>query len=153
MIYNQGIPVKTVVKPDLKWSLALLTTLPGVLLAWPQYFYNYGAFLGIVGTASMAYAAILLMDYFVVKRGKIDIKAVYYKTGKYWYWGGFNIPAILAIILGILFYWLIYNPITYGPGFLGTFEIFRHATAMLPAFVFTCVIYLALYVAFGRRKE
>jgi nucleobase:cation symporter-1, NCS1 family len=64
----------------------------------------YSALLGAVG-------GILIVDYFVIRRGNLNLAGLFRKTGPYWYSGGFNIRALIALALGIA---------PCGPGFLGT---------------------------------
>jgi NCS1 family nucleobase:cation symporter-1 len=47
---------------------------------------------------------ILLVDYFVIRRQRLNIDALYTSksTGRYWYWGGWNPAAVVALIAGTL---------------------------------------------------
>jgi nucleobase:cation symporter-1, NCS1 family len=45
-------------------------------------------------------AGILLADYLVVRRMRIDVPALFEKHGRYWYWGGFNWIAVAWTALG-----------------------------------------------------
>lgn len=54
----------------------------------------YSALLGAVG-------GILVADYFVIRRTRLDLAGLYKKDGPYWYSGGFNVNALIALILGI----------------------------------------------------
>jgi NCS1 family nucleobase:cation symporter-1 len=54
----------------------------------------YSALLGAVG-------GILIADYFVIRRTRLDLAGLYKKDGPYWYAGGFNPRAIIALVLGI----------------------------------------------------
>lgn len=64
----------------------------------------YSALLGSVG-------GILIADYYLLRGAKLDVRALYEKGGKYWYAGGVNGVALVALALGIA-------PVI--PGFLGT---------------------------------
>src|SRR5262249_47978257 len=64
----------------------------------------YSSLLGAVG-------GILIVDYFVIRRTKLDLPGLYRGDGPYWYSSGFNWRAIVALICGIA---------PCGPGFLGT---------------------------------
>jgi nucleobase:cation symporter-1, NCS1 family len=63
----------------------------------------YSSLLGAVG-------GILIIDYVVIRRGKLDLSGLYRRPGEYWYSGGFNPIAIIAFLLGI---------VPCAPGFLG----------------------------------
>jgi nucleobase:cation symporter-1, NCS1 family len=54
----------------------------------------YSALLGAVG-------GILIADYFVLRKNKLDQAGLYLRQGPYWYRSGFNPAAIIALILGI----------------------------------------------------
>jgi NCS1 family nucleobase:cation symporter-1 len=72
----------------------------------------YSALLGSVG-------GVLIADYFVIRRTKLDLAGLYQKDGPYWYVGGFNRWALVALALGIA-------PCI--PGFLATVLVdFREA--------------------------
>jgi nucleobase:cation symporter-1, NCS1 family len=82
---------------------------PWRLLADPrQYIFvwlgGYSSLLGAVG-------GILISDYYLIRRTQLDLKGLYDKDGPYWYAGGFNPIALVALIAGIA-------PCV--PGFLGT---------------------------------
>jgi NCS1 family nucleobase:cation symporter-1 len=85
---------------------------PWRLVADPSgYIYTwlvaYSALLGAVG-------GILIVDYALLRRGNLDLPGLYRRVGPYWYWDGFNVRAIVALILGIL-------PCI--PGFLGVVHV------------------------------
>ena len=67
----------------------------------------YSSLLGAVG-------GILIADYFLLRRTRLDLKALYQGEGPYWYAGGFNPVALVALAIGI-------GPCV--PGFLGTIEV------------------------------
>jgi NCS1 family nucleobase:cation symporter-1 len=67
----------------------------------------YSALLGAVG-------GVLIVDYVLLRRGNLDLPGLYRREGPYWYCDGFNVRAIVALILGIL-------PCI--PGFLGVVHV------------------------------
>jgi NCS1 family nucleobase:cation symporter-1 len=64
----------------------------------------YSGLLGAVG-------GVLIADYFLVRRTRLDLPGLYRSGGPYWYAGGFHLAGILALAAGII-------PCV--PGFLGT---------------------------------
>jgi NCS1 family nucleobase:cation symporter-1 len=64
----------------------------------------YSSLLGAVG-------GILIADYFVLRKTRLDLKGLYSRSGPYWYRGGFNPAALVALVAGIA-------PCV--PGFVGT---------------------------------
>jgi NCS1 family nucleobase:cation symporter-1 len=82
---------------------------PWKLLADPngyifRWLVAYSSLLGAVG-------GVLITDYYLLRRTRLDLQALYQSGGKYWYSGGFNPLALIALAAGI-------GPCV--PGFLGT---------------------------------
>jgi NCS1 family nucleobase:cation symporter-1 len=71
------------------WKLVVDPT--GYIFRW---LVAYSALLGAVG-------GILIADYFVIRRTRLDLVGLYKKEGPYWYLGGFNPAALVALVLGI----------------------------------------------------
>jgi nucleobase:cation symporter-1, NCS1 family len=46
--------------------------------------------------------AIIVVDYYLIKRAQIDVPMLYQEYGPYWYRNGFNVTAISALIAGTL---------------------------------------------------
>ena len=65
---------------------------------------GYSSLLGSVG-------GILIADYFVLRRTRLDLRGLYHRDGPYWYLGGFNPLALISLAIGIG---------VCVPGFLGT---------------------------------
>lgn len=56
---------------------------------------GYSALLGPIG-------GILIADYFLVRKTELDIADLYRKRGRYWYRGGFNPIALVALTIAVL---------------------------------------------------
>lgn len=54
----------------------------------------YSALLGGVG-------GVLIADYYVLRRTRLDLSGLYRKDGPYWYHGGFNLLALVALTAGV----------------------------------------------------
>lgn len=67
----------------------------------------YSSLLGSIG-------GILICDYYVLRNAKLDVRELYEKNGSYWYAGGVNGRALVALVLSCL-------PVL--PGFLGTVKL------------------------------
>lgn len=72
------------------WKLVADPT--GYIFTW---LIAYSALLGAVG-------GVLIADYFLVRRTRLDLAGLYKKDGPYWYSGGFNPLALIALVLGII---------------------------------------------------
>ena len=64
---------------------------------------NAAAFVGGIGATMGPLFGIIMVDYYLVAKGEIDVKALYVENGKYHYQGGFNIAAFIAAAIGALF--------------------------------------------------
>lgn len=74
----------------LPWKL--LESSGDYLFVWLN---GYSALLGPIG-------GILVVDYFVLRRTKLSLDDLYQVRGRYFYSGGFNIVAIVALVAGAL---------------------------------------------------
>jgi NCS1 family nucleobase:cation symporter-1 len=75
----------------------------GYIFTW---LVGYSALLGSIG-------GILICDYYVIRKTELDVVKLYDKGGPYWYSGGWNPKALIALAAGIL---------PNLPGFLGTIK-------------------------------
>jgi nucleobase:cation symporter-1, NCS1 family len=87
----------------------------------------YSMLLGAIG-------GILITDYYLLRRTRLDLKALYRGAGKYWYSGGFNPLALIALVAGIA-------PCV--PGFLGTIG----AAKVAPIWI--SLYHYAWFISFG----
>ena len=90
------------------------------------------ALLGAVG-------GVLIADYFVIRRTRLDLAGLYKKDGPYWYAGGFNPLAMIALVLGIA-------PCV--PGFLAA-GIEQLEGAATPADLESALYHYAWFISFG----
>ena len=95
-------------------------------------------------------AGILIADYFIFRKTRLELAALYRREGRYWYGNGYNAKALVALVVGIL-------PCI--PGFLvaagamdstwsGFTEIFRYGWFF--GFFVSGIVYLVLM---GFREE
>ena len=87
----------------------------------------YSALLGAIG-------GILIVDYFVLRRMRLDLRSLYDPSGAYWYTNGVNTKAMIALVIGVL-------PCV--PGFLSTV-----GWASAPPF-WTNLYHYAWFLSFG----
>ncbi|MDK2806983.1 MAG: nucleobase:cation symporter, family [Thermoanaerobacterium sp.] len=75
--------------------------MPWRLLADPSgYIYNWlGTYSGVLGPI----AGIMICDYWIYRRTKLNLMDLYTEEGEYFYSKGFNIKAIIALIVGVFF--------------------------------------------------
>jgi NCS1 family nucleobase:cation symporter-1 len=125
------------------WTTLLLITIMPVALVGifiPELFFaKFGNFLAFIGVAFAPLCGIQITDYFVLRRRRIDIRAIYeVQAGRpYYFWRGINPAAILALAAGCCTYVSLLNPLTYhsrGP--------YAYMTASLPAAAAAALVYL-----------
>jgi NCS1 family nucleobase:cation symporter-1 len=77
----------------------------GVLMFPWAIYNNAGAYiftwLGGYGSLLGAIAAVMIVDYWVVRRQKLDLVDLYRAGGRYWFWKGFNIAALVAVVVAV----------------------------------------------------
>jgi putative hydroxymethylpyrimidine transporter CytX len=145
-IYSASVSIQNVLpKISRRWvavGVAAVSTALAVSVTMTDYF----DFLLLIGSVFVPLFALLLADYYLIRRGRgYDTEALYEAGGQYWYGAGFNWPAIVTWIIGIAVFHLLADPATTGISPIGS---------SLPAFAVTFVLYLVLYriglVAVGR---
>lgn len=131
----------------LPWHFVLLLTLAPVAMVGmliPELFFaSFGTFLACIGVAFAPLCGIQIADYYVVRRRRIDVRAMFdpNPNGSYFFWAGFNPVAIIALAVGCVVYVYLLNPITFeshGP--------FRLVTASLPAAFISGLVYTIITV-------
>lgn len=96
----------------------LIATVPAlVLVAFFSGFVfdNFGTFLSMLGLAFAPMCGIQIVDYFLLRKQRLDVTSIYQNTreSQYWYWGGVNIVAFVAFIAGAATYLYLLDPVTY----------------------------------------
>jgi NCS1 family nucleobase:cation symporter-1 len=76
----------------------------GYIFTW---LVGYSALLGAIG-------GILICDYYLIRKTRLELPELYMRDGPYWYKGGWNPAALIALAAGIL---------PNLPGFLGTIKV------------------------------
>jgi len=85
------------IKPNaVMWGSGLMSIV--VALATPID--QYENFLLLIGAMFVPLFGIVLTDYFVIRKRRIDVDQLYVAGGKYWYTSGFNIAALAAWGIG-----------------------------------------------------
>ncbi|MFO0566647.1 MAG: NCS1 family nucleobase:cation symporter-1 [Polyangiaceae bacterium] len=105
----------------------------GYIFTW---LVGYSALLGAIG-------GVLIADYYVVRKKRLELVELYRREGPYWYSGGFNLKALIALLAGIL---------PNLPGFLGVvkwapvskFWLDLYNYAWFVGFGVSFLVYLAL---------
>jgi nucleobase:cation symporter-1, NCS1 family len=140
----------------------LITAIIGIVSFPWVLFNNVGAYIftWLVGYGSLlgAIGAVMIMDYWIVRRRQLDLAELYKTDGRYSYAGGWNWKAIAAVFIGVA-------PVVPGflkaattPGFAGvfanpTFIESLYNYGLFFTFGVAAVAYLAFSMIGGRAPE
>ncbi len=86
------------------WTTLIISVLGVSLSALPDVVSGYTSYVGLLGNFFSPITGVLIADYILMKRGRIDLAALFQRNGIYWYWRGFNPVAILWTVVGFLIY-------------------------------------------------
>jgi NCS1 family nucleobase:cation symporter-1 len=86
----------------------LITAVIGIVsFPWKLY-EDVGAYIftWLVGYGSLlaAFGAVMVMDYWLLRRTQLDVRDLYEPgpRGRYWYSGGYNVRALVAVAIGVI---------------------------------------------------
>lgn len=97
--------------PKLKFKTGIILVAVLAVICQPWSYYDYFDFVMNLFTVFTGPAiSIMLVDYFVFRKRNYDVPELYKKKGKYYYWHGVNIAAILVyIISGLIGYFVDFD--------------------------------------------
>ena len=85
---------------------------------------NAAHFVNAIGATMGPLLGIILVDYYLIARGQVDVAALYQAHGRYRYQGGWNVRALVATAVGALFSTVLPNFTTVLPAWWGTYGWF-----------------------------
>ncbi|MEL0627589.1 cytosine permease [Salinibacterium amurskyense] len=108
---------------------------------WLQLLNQFTDFLVVIGAFFVPVFAIMIVDYYIVKRGAYTKDILEARGGRYWYKAGINWFAVAIWVIGAVmsYVWAYVWPLPIG--------------ATIPAFVLTFVLYLAVMLPERKRHE
>lgn len=136
-----------------RWPWLLLIAVGPVavigMVAPTLFFNNFGTFLAFIGITFSPICGIQIADYWILRRGKISIRAIYDNSpeGAYRFFGGFNPAAIVALAAGVGIYLSLLNPLTYVSAFP-----YEFTTASLPACFGAGLVYVLVTLLVVKRS-
>ncbi len=106
-----------------------------------EVYSHFSTFLAFSGTIFGPLSAVYFVDFFVLRRQRLDIGSLYLEgDGKpYYYWGGFNWAGILAVAIATIIYFIILDPLTFDSS-----TAFLYMTASIPAILLAGVLHYVL---------
>lgn len=66
-------------------------------------------FVGAIGSTMGPLFGVIMVDYYLIARGRVDVDALYREDGRYRYQGGWHVKALVAAGIGIVFSTLLPN--------------------------------------------
>jgi NCS1 family nucleobase:cation symporter-1 len=130
-----------------RWNILMLFALVPVafvsLVVPDLFFSNFGTFLAFIGVFFAPICAIQIVDYLILRRQRINIRAVFVggPGTDYHYWGGFNPAAVLTMLAGFFTYLYLLNPVSYASN-----TPYDYLTASLPTALVAGVVYALITV-------
>jgi NCS1 family nucleobase:cation symporter-1 len=85
---------------------------------------NAAAFVGGIGATMGPLFGVIMVDYYLVAKGEVNVAALYVEHGEYRYQGGFNASAFIAAAIGALFSSILPNFSTLLPSWWGVYGWF-----------------------------
>jgi nucleobase:cation symporter-1, NCS1 family len=85
---------------------------------------NAAAFVGGIGATMGPLLGVILVDYYLIAKGSLNVNALYLEYGEYRYQGGFNVVAFVATGVGVVFSSILPNFSSVLPGWWGVYGWF-----------------------------
>ena len=85
---------------------------------------NAAGFVNAIGATMGPLLGIILVDYYLIAKGQVDVQALYQEHGAYRYQGGWNVNALVAAGIGALFSSVLPNLTTVLPAWWATYGWF-----------------------------
>ncbi len=164
-IYSTAVSIQNVLPRARQRWLAVAVGAVCALIAANVNIVQYEVFLFLIGAFFVPLFGVLAADYFVLRRRRYDLKALYRSAGPYWYRGGVNWKAVAAWLAGFLAYqWIVPTEIPGWKALLagaaGALALpfplsarFPWLGASVPSFVAAAALYLAAAGVWGKAPR
>jgi NCS1 family nucleobase:cation symporter-1 len=104
-LYTGGLSIANIFERLGRFWTTLIASVVGIALsAIPDVLNSYLTYATLLGNFFSPIAGVLVFDYLILKRTRLDVPALFTLHGRYRYWGGFNLVAVVWTVLGFLFY-------------------------------------------------
>ncbi len=96
------------------------------LVLYPFAPWETGAahFVNFIGSAMGPVFGIMMVDYYLIRKGKLDVAALYQENGEFRFQNGWHIKAFVALVVGMLFSSILPTFTTVLPSWWGTYGWF-----------------------------
>ena len=107
-LYTGGLSISNIFERLGRFWTTLIASVVGIALsAIPDVLNSYLSYATLLGNFFSPIAGVLVFDYLILKRTRLDVPALFTLDGRYRYWGGFNLVAVGWTALGFLFYMFV----------------------------------------------
>ena len=95
-----------------------------VLYPWAPWNTGAAAFVNFIGSTMGPIFGIMMVDYYMIRQGKLDVNALYQENGEFKFEGGFHTKAFIALAVGMVFSSILPTFTTILPAWWGTYGWF-----------------------------
>lgn len=137
-LYSSGLALTNLVPRLSRWKNTLAVSLLGTALAALRIGQHFEKFLELLTYAFSPLVGVALCDYFLIRKGRVDLREVYQEKGKFFYRKGVNPSAWAAVLIGFL---------------VGIFTPPEFIASMTALFAAGAVYYLAMRISYPKHFE
>ncbi len=101
-LYSSGLALANMFPRISRWQSTALMGALGTILAASRVTRYFGSFLLALSDLFSPLIGILLCDYFVIRRSRLNLREAYEDKGPCFYTGGVNLAAVTALISGFI---------------------------------------------------
>ncbi len=101
-LYSSGLALANIFPKMSRWQSTALMGALGTTLAALRVTRYFGSFLLVLSDLFSPLIGILLCDYFLVRRSRLNLAEAYRSQGSCFYTGGVNLAAMVALIAGFV---------------------------------------------------
>jgi purine-cytosine permease-like protein len=107
-VYTAGLSlVNSVPRLGRLWATAVVGAVALTLSAFPDFINHAQRWVTHLGNVAAPLAGVVLADYVVLKRQKLDVPALFDPAGRYRYLNGINATAIVSVAIGVAAYYVV----------------------------------------------
>jgi purine-cytosine permease-like protein len=104
-LYTGGLSISNMFERLGRFWTTLIASVVGIALsAVPDVLNSYLSYATLLGNFFSPIAGVLIFDYLLLKKMRLDVPSLFTLDGRYRYWAGFNVVAVVWTVLGFLFY-------------------------------------------------
>jgi NCS1 family nucleobase:cation symporter-1 len=95
-----------------------------ILYPWAPWQTGAAHFVNFIGSTMGPIFGIMMVDYYLLRKGKLDVAALYQENGEFKFQGGWHVNALIALAVGALFSSVLPTFTTILPAWWGTYGWF-----------------------------